>query len=315
MQQHRQLPRLHQHHPALRVLRGATRRRQHRFQACCGLVVAPLVQVRHRSPVVAARLQRRPLTRHQVEQPLRLAQLLGARRRVQQQPADALDAKLEIHLSQCLGIVGHLVEVHVAVDAKHLLASHLVTWVELQRPVQRRQRLPPVARVGVADAAQHVLEDAQPRHDPPGVDEVQQQRRPQRDALRTAGGRAAGRHRRQPVGDQSQAQAQAGTERRELDLGFLRVATQRQQVKQRQAEQQQGAGHQAVLGRYQRGIFFQRRGGRHHQADRHDQAHPDAELRLRLPQRVEAVAQHRAAGDAQKSCCCASSVGCSFQIQ
>src|SRR5205085_461802 len=114
-------------------------------------------------------------------------------------------AQLKVDQGEGLGVVHYLVEVHLSVYAPELFAGQLVPRRELDGAVERGQRGSIAAEVGVADAAQDVLEDAQPGQDAARVEEVQDQRHGQGEGLHA---RRAG----EVLAEDPQADAQGGAD-------------------------------------------------------------------------------------------------------
>ncbi len=168
-----QLPRRQQHGLALRVVAAVVDRVEQPDQLGGRLVVLPAVRVGHRPPVVDRRLQLRPQAQHQIEHPVRLAELGGGRLALHQQRAGPVQAEVEIDQGQRLRIVGDGVEVERAVDVPDALEGQLVFRVEGEGAAERLEGAAVAAHLGEAHAAEGVLHHAQPGQGAEDVDGVQ----------------------------------------------------------------------------------------------------------------------------------------------
>ncbi len=114
MQHERELPgrevdRLAERRVLLRQLEDAA-------QFLRGVVVLLLVGAGDGTPVMAAGQHRRLLRDDQVEQVMRLADLLGCGAVAQQQLADALQAEIEVEQRDDVGLAGELADIQLAMD-------------------------------------------------------------------------------------------------------------------------------------------------------------------------------------------------------
>src|SRR5262245_48145524 len=214
------------------------RRVEQPLQLADRLVELPLVRQANGPPVGNARLQRGPLVQHQVEQTVRVGQLVRRRVRLQQQRTGPFHAQVEVNQGEQLRVAGQLVELEFDVDIPELFACQPVVRVELQGAEGRKQGRPIAADRGVTDTPQHVLEDAQPRQYAERVPEVEDHRdqKPDRAAERLG-----------PLGDQGQPEAERGAHCRDLDLRLLLLSGKCQQVEDGQTKQQKDAEDGLIL--------------------------------------------------------------------
>src|SRR5207247_4750791 len=102
-------------------------------------------------------LQRRPLVQHQVEQAVRVGQLVRRRVRLQEQRTGPLDAQGEIDQGEQLRITSELVEIELDVNVPELVACQPVSRIELQSPTERQQGRSIASDRRMTDAAQDIL--------------------------------------------------------------------------------------------------------------------------------------------------------------
>src|SRR6516225_4399350 len=93
-----------------------------------------------------------------------------------------VQTQVEVEKGQCLRIICEFLRVDAAVHSGQTVESHLVGWVQGQRPAERAESRANAAHPKIAVATQRVLEDAQRRHDVPGVEAEECDRRQQRQA-------------------------------------------------------------------------------------------------------------------------------------
>ncbi len=158
---------------------------------------------------------------------MRFVELGVGRSRLQEQRAGPLQAQVEIDQGQRLRIVGERVQIERTMNVPEALAGQPIVGVELQGAAERLQSTAKSANARVTEAAEGVLEHAQAGQHLHGVEEIQEhgQKESQRTDLVVI------------VGEDAQAEAEAGGDDADLDFGFLLVAGEGQQVEERDAQQ------------------------------------------------------------------------------
>ena len=222
-----------QHGLALRIVAAVMHRVEEPAQLVGRLVVLTAVGVGHGAPVVDGRLQLRPQALHEVEQPVRLHQLGVGRLALHQQRAGPVEAEIEIDQGQRLRVVGEGVEVERAMHVPEAVARQLVVRVELEGAAERLQGAAVATHAGEAEAAERVLDDAEPGQHVQGVSQEQgggDQVNDVADVLQ-----AFLRQKRSAV--DAEAEGEAGADGGAFHLGLFLPAGEGQDVKQRHARE------------------------------------------------------------------------------
>ncbi len=263
VQQECELPGRKQDGPPLRIVATPVTRIEHLIQLCRGPVEVSGMGSGDGTPVGDRRVQRRSLAHHQVEQAVGLGHFLGRRLRLQQQRAGPVQAQVEIHQCQRVRVAGQLVEIEGTVNIPVAVAGARVVRIELQGPAEGEQRLAVQTGAPIAQAAEGVLEDAKAGQDPYGVEAVESQGDEERKSAQSGMRGIAQQH--------PQREADGRANRPDFDLALLLVPGERQQVEERDAEQDLH-GKEFQVGRLGEWILEIER---------------DAELLQRLPERPQ----------------------------
>ncbi len=231
-----------------------------------GLVELAGMSVGHRPPVADLWPHGRSLAQDQLHQTACLLQLVGCRFAGNEQRCDAIQAQIEIDKGQRLGIVGQLLEVEGAVDVPEAFTGQKVLGIELQRAAESEQRAAVPADLGITEAAEGVLEDAQPRQDADRVPDIPDRRQQETDDAEL----------RRVDGQDAQPDGEGGTHGGGLDLGLFLDPGEREDVEEGDAEQHLDGEEPGILvwwcARVEQAEIPDEQTGRESGASQHDKA-------------------------------------------
>jgi hypothetical protein len=227
VQQQRQLPGREQNVVPLRIAGSVVRRIEDMLQLRRRLGELASVRVSDGAPVIDGWPHARLQPQHQIEQAMCLVELSGGWAWLQQERTGALQAQIEIDERQRLRIVGQLVEIERAMYVPEAIARQAVIRIKLQGAAERLQSAAIAADARVTEAAEGVLEDAQARQHFHRVAEIHQERKQERH----------GTVLHVIVGQNAKPETEAGAHDADLDLGFLFVAGEGQQIEERNAKE------------------------------------------------------------------------------